>query len=153
MIPETVDHSSLLKRRMLDWRARAASALAVLIIMTGAVHADVRVSGDAHAVQLDATRSNVAEVLSALESAFRLRVNTSMVLDKAVGGTYTGSLAQVLSRILRDYNYFIRWGSTEIEVTVVAWQGDRAAAVQRLRLPPGNNPALSLSEAVRLKIH
>ena len=152
MTHETVGPSSLLKRRILYWRDRAASALAVLVVTAGTVHADVRVSGDARAIRLDVTQSNVAEVLSALESAFQLRINTSIALDKPVGGTYAGSLAQVLSQILQGYNYFVRWRSTEIEVTVIAGQDDRAAAVQRPRLPPGISPALSLSDAVRLKV-
>jgi hypothetical protein len=152
MVHETVGPSSSLKRRIFNWRDRAASALVILVVMAGTVRADVRVRGDPTAVQLDATRSNVAEVLSALESAFRLRVNTSMVLDKPVGGAYTGSLANVLSRILQGYNYVIRSEPTEIEVTVMAQQANHGAAVQR-RLPPGNSPALSLSDAVRLKIH
>jgi hypothetical protein len=140
--------SSLPKHRLMYWRARAAAALAVVIVMAGIVHADVRVSGDATAVQLHATQSNVAEVLSALATAYGLRVKTSRGLDKPVGGTFTGSLAQIVSRMLEGYNYFIRHRANEIEVTVLG-QSDRAAAVARPRPPP--NPAMSLSEAVRLK--
>jgi hypothetical protein len=149
MSDETVDPSRLVKRR--DWRDRAAATLAVVIVTAGTVHADVRVRGDAQAVQVDATRSNVAEVLSALESAFGLRVNTSMALDRSVSGTYTGSLPQILSRVLQGYNYFIRQQAAQIEVTVIGLQGDNVVVAHRPRLPPGNNPALSLSEAVRRK--
>jgi hypothetical protein len=146
---EAVGPGSLLTRRFLDWRARAAAALAVVIVTAGTVHGEVRVNGDARAVQVDATQSNVAEVLSALQSAFGLRVNASTVLDRAVSGTFTGSLAQVLSRVLQDHNYFIRRQATEIEVTVIGLQGNRATAVARPRLP--TSPAMSLSQAVRLK--
>jgi hypothetical protein len=117
----------------------------------GPVHADVRVSGDTAAVQLSATQSTVAEALAALESSFALRVNASMALDKAISGTYSGALPEILPRLLRGYNYFIRRQASEIEVTVIG-QGDHAAVVERPRRPPPN-PALSLSEAVRLKIH
>ena len=124
-------------------------ALAVVIVTAGTVHADVRVTGDARAVQVDATGSNVAEVLSALATACGLRVKTSMALDRPVSGTFTGSLSQVLSQMLQGHNYYIRHQATEIEVTVIGPQGDRAAAVARPRPPP--TPAMSLSEAVRLK--
>jgi hypothetical protein len=127
------------------------AVLAVVIVPVSAVHADVRVSGDAGAVQVDATGSNVGEVLSALESALQLRVKTSMALDSAVSGTFTGSLAQVLSRMLQGYNYFIRRQDTVIEVTFIALQGDRTGALARPRVP--TNPAMSLSDAVRLKVH
>ena len=133
-------------------RDRAAAALAVLIL-TSTAHAEVRVSGDASAVQLKATGSTVAESLSALKSAFRLRVNASMTLDRAVSGTYIGALPQILSQLLQGYNYFIGHHGTEIEVTVIGSEGDRAAAAQRARAAPVNNPALSLADAVRLKVH
>jgi len=139
------------RRRRPNWRDRAIAALAVLIATVGVVHGEVRVTGDAGAVQLDATRSNVGEVLSALQSAFALRVSTSMALDRDVSGTYTGALAQILPRILRDYNYVIRRNASEIDVTVVGSQGARAVPLQRPRLPPGNTQAMSLADYVRLK--
>jgi hypothetical protein len=148
---ETVGRSSLSKRRFLDWRDRVTAALAVVIVTAGTVHAEVRVNGDASALQVVATQSNVAEVLSALESAFRLRVKSPIVLDRAIGGTFTGPLAQILRRILEDYNYSIRWQETEIDVTVIGLTGDRAAVVQQP--PPPKSPAMSLSEFVRLKNH
>jgi hypothetical protein len=49
-------------------------------------------------------------------------VNTSVVLDRAVSGTFTGSLAQVLSRLLEDHNYFIKWQATAIEMIVKGLQ-------------------------------
>lgn len=151
MTHATVGRRSLVKRRIRNWHHRAASALLVLVVMAGTVRADVRVSGDPTAVQLEATQSNVGEVLSALESAFRLRINASMTLDKAIAGTFRGPLAQVLPRILQGYNYVIRWGPTQIDVTVMARQGDQGVAQRRP--PPGKSPALSLADAVRLKVH
>jgi hypothetical protein len=151
MTHETAGQSSLPRRRFPDWRARAVATLAVLIVTADAVHAEVRVNGDASALQVVATQSNIAEVLSALESAFRLQVHTPIVLDRAIGGTFSGSLAQVLSRMLQDYNYVIRYQATEIDATIIGLQGDRAAAVTQPRPPP--NLAMSLSEAVRLKSH
>jgi hypothetical protein len=146
-----IGQSSLPKRRFPDWRDRAAAALAIVIVTAGTVHAEVRVNGDASALQVAATESNVAEVLSALESAFRLRLKTPIVLDRAIGGTFTGSLAQILPRMLEGYDYFIRWQANEIEVTVIGLKGERAAVDQRRR--PPKSPAMSLSESVRLKSH
>jgi hypothetical protein len=150
MTDETLNQSNLPRRQFSGWYARAAVALAVVIATGSPVHAEVRVNGDAGAVQVDAAQSNVAEVLAALESTFRLRVNSSVLLDRAVSGTYTGALPELLSRLLRGYNYVIRRQATEIEVTIIGLQDDHTAA--RTRMPPGN-PALSLADAVRLKIH
>lgn len=118
------------------------------MLVTGTAHADVRVNGDATAVQVDATGSNVGEVLSALESAFRLRVRASVALDRHVGGRFTGPLAQVLPRLLDGYNYFIKVQATDIEVDVLGLPGSHAATLAPRRPPPTN--AMSLSESVRL---
>lgn len=149
-------------------RDRAAAALAVLILISTA-HAEVRVSGDATAVQLKATGSTVAEALSALKSAFQVRVKTSTVLDKPIGGTFTGTLAEVLPNLLDGYDYVIRVRATEIEVNVIGLPRDRATAARRPRLtaigsqgdrgvmarPPRGVPgnAFSLADAVRRRIH
>jgi hypothetical protein len=151
MTHETISQSTLPRRRFSDWCARAAAALAVVIAITATVHAEVRVNGDAADVQLDARQSNVGEVLSALQTTCGLRVKTSTALDRPVSGTFTGSPSKILSRVLQGYNYFIRYGGTEIELTVIGLQGDRAAALARP--PPPPTPAVSLSEAVRLKVN
>jgi hypothetical protein len=145
---QTIGPRSLLKRRGLDWRARIAAALAGVIVTAGTVHAEVRVNGDVTAVRVEATESNVAEVLFALETAFHFRVNTSVALDSSVGGTFTGSLTQVVSRLLEGHNYFIRRQASEIEVTVVGIKGDRAIAVERPRPPAGYGLALQQSRAL-----
>ena len=131
----------------MDWRARAAAALAVVILAANNAHADVRVNGDTRNVQVDVTQSNVAEVLSALETAFGLRINTSTALDRPVSGAFTGSLDRILSHILQGYNYFISHQETKIKVTIIGLQGNPAAAIAR----PLPTPAMSLSEAARLK--
>src|SRR5262249_48763295 len=140
MTCETGGASGSLKRTFLDWQGCAA--LAIAIATASPVHADVRVTGDVTAVRVEATRSNVAQVLSALESVFRLRVNTSVTLDRSVGGSFTGSLTEVVSRLLEGHNYFIRRQAGEIEVTVVGVKGDRAIAAERPRTSAGYGLAL-----------
>jgi hypothetical protein len=151
MTHETVSHSGAPRRRRRDWRARAAAAFTAVIMTAGTAHAEARVNADASAVEVYATRSNVAEVLSALQAACGLRVNVSTALDRPISGTFTGSLAQILSRVLQGYNYVVRHRATEVEVTIIGLQSDGAAAIVRAR-PPAT-PAMSLSEAVRLQRH
>ena len=132
------------------WRNRIAAALALAIMALGTAHAEVRVKGSVKAARVEAVQANLTEVLFALKSAFGLRVNASTALAGDISGTYTGSLAQILSSVLRGYNYFIRWRADEIEVTVVGLQNVRAAALVRPR--PHPTRAMSLAEAVRRKV-
>jgi hypothetical protein len=102
---------------------------AVLAFTVTAAHAEVRVSGDASALRVDAGGSNVAEVLAALESAVQIRVSSSVIVDRPVAGTFTGSLGQVLTRVLDGYNYVIRRQDTLTEVKILGARGERAVAV------------------------
>ena len=142
MTHETGGPSGFLKRGFMERQHCVAAALAFAIVTASPVHADVRVTGDVAAVRVEATNANVAEVLSALESAFRFRINAPVVLDHPVGGTFTGSLTQVLARMLEGYNYFIRREAGEIEVIVVGIKGDRAIAAERPRTSAGYGLAL-----------
>ena len=137
MTDETGGASGPPRRRLSEWHGCVAAAVAVALVTATPLHADVRLNGDVTAVRVEATNSNVAEVLASLESAFHLRVNTSVILDGSVGGTFTGSLTEVVSRLLEGHNYFMRRQAGEIEVTVVGIKGDRAIAAERPRPSAG----------------
>lgn len=120
----------------------SACLLALMVVSNPtAVRAEVRVQGDAAALRVDASKSHVAEVLSALGPALHVRVKTPIALDKAINGTYVGSLQQVLSRVLDGYNYVIKRRDAAIEVVVIGTRGNRAMAVQA----PTPAPARSLA--------
>jgi hypothetical protein len=125
-------------RCRLSWHelAAAAFAIAILTVTTVAVHAEVRVNGNATALRIDASQSQVAEILSALGPTFHVRVTASIALDKHINGRYTGSLGQLLSRVLDGYNYVIKRQGTAIEVVVIGTRGDRAVAVEPLKPAP-----------------
>src|SRR3954462_6888021 len=93
---------------------RLTGTTAVLLSLAAAcatsVCAEVRVQGGAAALQIEARSSQVAEVLGELGKTLQVRVRTSVALDKIISGTYSGSLNQVLSRLLDGYNYVIKPG-------------------------------------------
>ena len=87
--------------------------------------ASVRISGDAAALEIQAHRSTVADVLAAL-AGFNIRYRARGTLDETIDGVYTGSLGRVLSRILAGYDYAIRTDNEKIDVIVVGRSGDHA---------------------------
>lgn len=145
---ERVDPSST-NRRYLDWRSRTTAVLLVLFVTSGSVSADVRLNGSSADVHVDATRSTTSEVLSALATTYGLQIKTRTALDRTVDGTFAGSLAEILSSILQDYDYFIRWEKAGVQVTIVASHHNRANSVNRVP-PPPPTPAISLAQAARL---
>jgi hypothetical protein len=65
-------------------------------------------------VQIEAHDASVAQVLAALQAAGLIRLSGSDQMSRTVSGTYTGTLPQVLSRILDGHSYFLRvtaWGT------------------------------------------
>jgi hypothetical protein len=89
----------------------------------------VRVRGDMAAVRLDARRTTIADVLSALNAAFDISYRSAIVLDEEINGTYAGSLRRVISRVLDGYNYVIKQGDAKLDVIILGRRGERAVPV------------------------
>jgi hypothetical protein len=91
--------------------------------------ASVRIRGDMAAVRIDARRTTIADVLSALNAAFAMSYRSSIVLDEEINGTYAGSLRRVISRVLDGYNYVIEQDDAKLAVIILGRRGERAVPV------------------------
>jgi hypothetical protein len=86
----------------------------------------LRIEGDSGAVRLEARQSTVADVLHGLGTAYNIRYHSPIVLDVVLNSTYSGSLPHVISRVLRDYNYVIKYDNSQVDViTIVGKIGER----------------------------
>ena len=111
-------------------------AIFVQALSIGA-RAEVQVTGEPDAIQVEAKEASVEELLAALRKAYGLRYWSSANLSRSVSGTYAGSLQQVVSRMLLLQGYdFI--AETSAQGTVVAVY-DKSAA-------PGSNVNLVVSK-------
>jgi hypothetical protein len=107
-----------------------------LATATTPTRAEMRVRGSPEAVRIEARDSSVAEILSALSSAFNMHYQSSANLDKRLSGTYAGPLSRVLARILDGYNFVVKTDNGTIAVTVLG--------------PPNAGAAPAASSAVRV---
>jgi hypothetical protein len=139
----TISNKCRPPRRHLHWHelSTAAFAIAMLAATTAAAHADVRVNGNVIALTIEASESHVAEVLSALGPTLQVRVSTEIPLDRRINGSYTGSLRQVLSRVLEGYNYVLKRRDTVTEVIIVGLPGDRVTAAAPMQPAPARSLA------------
>src|SRR5215211_5079700 len=131
------------------WQMPARIPIAA-ILLAGVLHAhsacaDVNVAGSSEALQLQTHDAPVQEVLAALNASFGLRYRGVADLDRRISGTYQGSLARVVRRLLDGYDFIVTAdivtadadansddGSFEvIEVIVIG-----AAALGEARLAP-----------------
>jgi hypothetical protein len=110
--------------------AACLAALVFCLLAAQSLHAqdgsNVRITGDAGALQLDVHRATLAEVLTAL-GRFNIRYRSQSALNGVIDGTYGGSLAHVLSRVLDGYNYAIKQSDAKLEVIVVGRRGEQAS--------------------------
>jgi hypothetical protein len=88
-----------------------------------AVEAKIRVEGTVTAVRVTTNEDAALDVLAALGTALNVRYHTSVPLDRPTGGTYAGTFAQVMSRLLDGYSYVIAHHQGAIELIVVGKRG------------------------------
>jgi hypothetical protein len=104
----------------------------------------VSVEGTAAALRVKAQQASLTEVLGALEARLGVRHSALIALDDVtVGGTYSGTLEDVLRRLLAGFNYVIKTQEAMVEVVIVGRPGDAPQpSVDKPPAPPANaNPA------------
>jgi hypothetical protein len=128
----------------------ATAALLAWCVSCAESAAEVRVSGTPDRIVLQASEATMPEILAALQSTFDLQVTLKGGTARQLTGAYSGSLRQVLSRILRGEDYVLRstsdgmsiilFGSSAADSTVVrgpmplpAAPGSRLVALRQAR--------------------
>jgi len=147
--------------------ALAVSVAVSLGASTARASAEVSIRGHKALVHLEAGNAPISEVLSALEAVFAIRYRTSVPLDQAISGSYSGPLRRVLSRVLDGFNYYVAdTADGRIEITVIGRPGaapeagnlpsaetgtpQATAVTQRLVVPA---PTLEQVAAERQRLH
>lgn len=108
-----------------------ALCLAVPAAGVSTSRADVDVAGTASDLRVTTSQDRAAEVLAVLATRFSVKYRAAVPLDHTLSGTYSGSLEQVLSRLLEGYNYVTKHDGGTIEVIVFGKNGERPVAVQQ----------------------
>jgi len=91
----------------------------------------LHVQGSPAAVHLEAHRTTIAQVLSALITNYDMSYSASIPLDRMLDGTYTGSLRRVVSRVLQGYNFAIEQENAKLTVVIFDKGGEQAIAAPR----------------------
>jgi len=95
--------------------------------------AEVHVSGSPDRVVLRANDATIADILAALRSAFDLEVTLKGTTTRKFTGVYSGSLRQMLSRLLMGEDYVLRAAPNGIGIRLVGRSAaDSAAAPSSL---------------------
>jgi len=101
-----------------------------LAVTLGEAWAKTKVEGESDTVSLTAENAPVDEVLAELSAKFGLIYTPTPGLNRTVGGTYSGTLQQVLTRILDGCDYVASYSGDKIELKILGLSGPTAS-------PPG----------------
>jgi hypothetical protein len=88
--------------------------------------AEVRIEGSAAAMRVSTNQDTIADVLSALNVAFKLRYRSAVPLSAAADATYSGSVRQVITHLLDGYNYLVKVDQETTEIIVLGHRGQAA---------------------------
>ncbi len=124
-----------------DRTSRAAVGLIALALFGAsgsALHAEVTVEGTPAALRVTTESDAIADVMAALVKSFNVRYRSAIRLEGAASAAYSGSLGEVISRVLEGYSYVIRKDQDSFEVVVVGTNGARPVPV-RAPAPAGTN--------------
>ena len=105
---------------------------------------EVSVKGTAAALRVEAQQAPLTKVLAALGESLGVRHSSLIALDDVtVGGTYSGTLEDVLRRLLNGLNYVITTREEAIEIVIVGRPGEPPPPFvgKPPASPPNANPA------------
>lgn len=88
-------------------------------VLVQPIRAEVRISGRADAMVLEAREASVAELLAALRARFNLQFRVSGAVDRVTTGSYSGPLKHVIARLFADQNYVLRASAKGLELVVL----------------------------------
>ena len=127
-------------RAALHGTAFATLLASITAAETIAARAEVRVQQDQTSLRIEISQSQVAEALFALCQVANVRHSTAVPLDRVIDGTYSGSLEQILARLLDGYSYWIKRRGSSTEVIVVGTRGQSPVVGMRADPHPGQRP-------------
>jgi hypothetical protein len=77
--------------------------------------------------------ASIAEALLALQAKFEVSVRPQASLGHRLNGRYSGSLRNVVSRILNGYNFVMKSEAGHLEVIVIGLTNQQVGATTRTK--------------------
>lgn len=127
-----------------------AALAAAMLALAPAAQAEVRLAGDRRALLVEAEQASIEAVLAALRDTVGLDYRTAVRLDAPFTGRLTGSLDQIVEKLLlsRDYSYVFRNAAARPMLEIVAG-GAGAATATASSAAGGSAPPFALRRPAR----
>ena len=82
------------------------------------LRAETNITGERHAVRIEARDAPVQEILQALGENFGLQYRSATALTRRLTGIYEGPLHHVVRRLVDGYDFVIKVGPADTELVV-----------------------------------
>jgi hypothetical protein len=105
-----------------------AASAALWCLTFGPALAGTEVRGNPDDFQLRAENASTREILNALSAAFKLTYRLPPNIGRPMTGVYSGTLHQVLARILDGNDYIVKVSNNGTEVVILGTSGATAIA-------------------------
>jgi hypothetical protein len=108
----------------------------------------VCVQGSPTRVHLEVHQTTIRSALAALRTVYNISYSSWTALNDTRDGTYAGSLRQVISRLLRNYNYVIKADDASFDVEIfdtVGAQAVPAPIATEVKEKPARRPIARVS--------
>jgi len=125
--------SSLLRASRLKALAAVPLSAVFLQALPMRACADVRVSGEAEALKIEASNASLEEVLAALGRSCGLHYRYPADFSHSVSGTFAGSLRQVLPRLLQGTNFVVESSASGTRVVIYDLGSASGGSINLLR--------------------
>jgi hypothetical protein len=129
----------------------ATAALLAWCLSCGRSAAEVHLSGTPDRFVLQAHDATMPEILDAVRSAFALDVTLKGASARKFTGTYSGSVRQVLARLLRGEDYVLRSAADGMGVILLGASAADGTAVRSAVLPAAQGSRLVALRQGRIK--
>jgi hypothetical protein len=137
-------------RYHVSWTATLAVAL--LVCLSAAARAQIRVEGRADAVRMEVVDATLGDVLGALQARFGLRYRSNGALDAVRTAKLHAPLRRVVARLLEGYDFVITVTPAGIDVLILQQSAVASVVIPRAGSPPvpaPPAPVVSSAEASR----
>lgn len=131
-----------------------ATFVALAVMARAPASAEVKVSGTAESVVVEAQREKLQSVLDKIGTTYAVSIDSRVPIEATINGTYRGSITNVLGRLLGDYNHTMRKSAGKLSLIVLGLKKSPAAApsapvVERLDPPPTTASIQSAAPATK----
>jgi hypothetical protein len=107
--------------------------------------------GSPAGIHLEVHQTTITAVLSALRAAYRISYRSSIDLNETRDGVYVGSLREVMSHLLSNYNYVIRLDHATLDIDIFGRKGAHAIAAPAPAVAVNETPTRRVARASRTR--